>query len=76
MKINLSKYKRFKDGGCAYSENTGSSHLNGLVLTYLLVIACFKLLCAHIRLTLSHIGTTLAFGEVLEDDEKTDEGHC
>ena len=36
----------------------------------------FKLLCAHIRLTLSHLGTTLAFGEVLEDDEKTDEGHC
>ena len=42
MKINLSKYKRFKDGGCAYSENTGSSHLNGLVLTYLLVIACLS----------------------------------
>ena len=36
----------------------------------------FKLLCVHIRLTLSHLGTTLAFGGVLEDDEKTaDEGH-
>ena len=31
---------------------------------------------AHIRLTLSHLGTTLAYGEILEDDEKTDEGHC
>ena len=27
MKIDLFKYKRFKNGGCAY-ENTGSSHLN------------------------------------------------
>ena len=27
IKIDLFKYKRFKDGGCAY-KNTGSSHLN------------------------------------------------
>ena len=26
--------------------------------------------------TLSHLGTTLTYGEILEDDEKTDEGHC
>ena len=27
IQIDLLKYKRFKDGGCAY-KNTGSSHLN------------------------------------------------
>ena len=29
IKIDLFKYKRFKDGGCAY-ENTGSSHFKHL----------------------------------------------
>ena len=27
IQIDLFKYERFKDGGCAY-KNTGSSHLN------------------------------------------------
>ena len=30
IQINLFKYKKFKDGGCAY-KNTGSGHLKGAV---------------------------------------------
>ena len=31
VQIDLFKYKRFKDGGCAY-KNTGSSHLKQIAL--------------------------------------------
>ena len=44
IQIDLFKYKRIKDGGCAY-KNTGSSHLKLSTLYFALFYDCVNVRC-------------------------------